>query len=183
MTTRLLRPLAAVAGGVRRDLVSTLVVSVALGMVIVGVLGFWRAHADNAVPARANAALTDAATTAEVQSSVTRALNQVLSYDYAKPGATQRAAGRLLTGDARQEYDELFSALQKRAPGQKLTLTASVQAAAVKELTDRSATLLVFLDQSSQRASDKQKSVSAAQISITAVKVGNTWKISRLQPL
>lgn len=183
MSTRLLGPLAAAAGGVRRDLVRSVVVTVAVGMLIVGAIGFWRAHADESVPARQNAALTDATTTAGVQSAVTRELGQILSYDYSDPATTQRAAKNVLTGKARSQYDELFAALQKRAPGQKLTLTATVQAAAVKELTDRSASLLVFLDQSSKRASDKETSVSAAQISVTAQKVGSTWKISALRPL
>jgi Mce-associated membrane protein len=62
-------------------------------------------------------------------------------------------------------------------------LSAEVQSAAVKTLTDSTATLLVFLDQSSQRASDKQASVSAAQLQVDAAKVGSTWRITGLKPL
>ncbi|MEX0426184.1 hypothetical protein AB3X52_01035 [Nocardioides sp. DS6] len=183
MTTRLLAPVSAVAAGVRRDVVRTSVVVLAVLLLLVGVFGLWRAHADNAAPARQNHALTDAATTAEVQSSVTRSLQQILTYDYTDPAATRTAAAQALTGKARRQYDELFAALQKRAPHQKLTLTATVQAVAVKELTDTSATLLVFLDQTSKRASDKQASASAAQLSLTLTKVDGAWRISSLEPL
>jgi Mce-associated membrane protein len=62
-------------------------------------------------------------------------------------------------------------------------LTAEVQSAAVKTLTDSTATLLVFLDQSSQRSTDKQASVSAAQLEVDAARVGTTWRITRLKPL
>lgn len=172
-----------VVGVVRREAVRSLVVALAVAMVLVGAWGFWRAHADRGVPAAANRALVDATSTAEVQSAVTRALEQVLSYDYSKPTVTKRAAGQDLTGAARKQYDQLFAALQKRAPGQKLVLRATVQSAAVKHLTADRATLLVFLDQSSKRAADKQASASAAQIAITATKVGASWKISSLQPL
>lgn len=62
-------------------------------------------------------------------------------------------------------------------------LTAQVQATAVKHLTDDKASLLVFLDQSSQRAKDKEATVSAAQLAVTARRVDGEWKISSLKPL
>jgi len=173
----------AVVDAVRRDLTRTVVVALSLVLALIGVVGLVRAHQDRAVPATRNHALTDAPATADVQSAVTRELGQILSYDYSSPSTTQKAAAQALTGPARRQYDEIFAALQKRAPHQKLTLSATVQSAAVKELTDDSATLLVFLDQSSKRAGDKQASASAAQISITARKVGGVWKIAGLEPL
>jgi Mce-associated membrane protein len=89
----------------------------------------------------------------------------------------------VLAGKARTEYDTLFASLQQRAPGQQLQLTAQVQAIGVKELRGDKATLLVFLDQSSQRAADKESSVSAAQLSVTAEKKDGSWKITGLKPL
>jgi Mce-associated membrane protein len=131
----------------------------------------------------ANHAVVDAVATTEVQSAVSSALVRVFSYDYADPGPTEQAADDLLDGKAREQYDLLFTALQEKAPGQQLVLTAQVQVAAVKELTDRSATLLVFLDQASQRATDKESSVSAAQLSVRATKSGDTWKVTGIEPL
>lgn len=167
----------------RRDKAIAAMLAASLVMLLVGGLGFWRAHAATDVPARANHALSDAAGTAEVQSALTRSFGRILSYDYNDPNKTKTAAASALTGDARKQYDQLFTALQKRAPGQKLTLSASVSAVAVKILTKSSATALVFLDQTSKRASDHQSSASAAQLMVDVRLVDGTWRISELRPL
>ena len=142
-----------------------------------------KAHQLRSEPAAANHALTDTSETTEVIGQVDTALAKVLSYDYANPTATQQAAEQLLTGDAASQYRTLFTALQAKAPGEKLTLTARVVTAAVTSLQHGNAQLLVFLDQSSTRASDKQSSTSAAQLQVTAVRTGAGWKISELLPL
>ncbi|MFT4286438.1 hypothetical protein [Nocardioides sp.] len=155
----------------------------AVVMLAVGGVGLWRAHSLRSIPAAANDAVVDAVTSAEVESDVSSALTKVLSYDYSDPSATEQAADQLLAGDARKEYDTLFASLQERAPGQQLVLSATVQAVAVKELAGDQATLLVFVDQTSQRASDSEASISAAQLSIEAKRSGGSWLITGLTPL
>jgi len=130
-----------------------------------------------------NTAVADAATTSQVVGQVSAALNEVLSYNYANPAPTQQAASKLLVGDASKQYTTLFAALTAKAPGQQLTLVAKVVDAGVVTLVGNTAQLLVFLDQSSTRASDKATSASAAQIQITAVRQGGQWRISELVPL
>jgi Mce-associated membrane protein len=152
-------------------------------MVAAGVVGLWQAHRLRSDGASRNHALVDATATAQVQSQVSQALVKVLSYDYSNPAPTQQAAAQLLAGAARSQYDTLFSTLQQKAPGQKLVLTAQVQSAAVKTLSGETATLLVFLDQSSQRSSDKQASVSAAQLQVDATEFDGVWKVTGLTPL
>ena len=161
-----------------------------VGLLVVAVLlaglgvGFEiRAHQLRSTSSAANAALADQAETTEVSGQVTTALTKVLSYSYSNAGPTQQAAGQLLTGDAAGQYKTLFAALQKKAPGEKLTLAAKVVVAGVKQLDGNTAQLLVFLDQSSTRASDKSSATSAAQLDVTAVKVNGSWKISELLPL
>ena len=160
-----------------------LLLTTAAILVLVGVLGFWRAHALRSTDAAVNRAVVDATATADVQSEITRALVRVLSYDYSDPATTAQAADEVLSGTARREYDTLFASLQERAPGQQLVLSAQVQVAAVKELSDERARLLVFVDQSSQRATDKEASISAAQLAVTARRSGDGWQITALQPL
>lgn len=157
---------------------------VAVAAIAVGVVGWWQYVDLTTAKGADNQALVNAKNTSTAQSEVSQALEKVLSYDYNDPKTTQQAAEKLLSGDARKEYDTLFEALQKQAPGQKLVLTAKVSAAGVKELSDRKATLLVFVDQSARRAGDEQANVSAAQLAITARK-GSTggWTITGLQPL
>ena len=77
----------------------------------------------------------------------------------------------------------LFSALQKKAGGQKLVLAAKVVSAGVTILDGSRAQLLVFLDQSSTRVSDGANSTYAAQIRVTAVENGGSWQVSELVPL
>lgn len=154
-----------------------------VAMLVIGLLGWWMAYDIRSDSAADNHAVVDATATAAVQTQVSKALTMVLSYDYGDPGSTEKAADALLAGDARKEYETLFASLQERAPDQKLVLTAQVEASGVKKLTDDSAELLVFLDQSSRRAGDKEASVSAAQLAVTATKADGTWKITELKPL
>lgn len=130
-----------------------------------------------------NRALVDQAETTQVIGQVSQALQQVLSYDYTKPTASQQAAAQLLVGDASSQYRTLFEALQAKAPGQQLTLTAKTVAAGVSELTATTAQLLVFVDQTSTRASDQATSSSAAQLQVSAVLRSGSWKIDGLLAL
>ncbi len=134
-------------------------------------------------PALANHALLDEAAGREVTTVVSRGLVQVLSYNWSQPDVTRVAADQLLSGQARKEYDTLFASLQERAPGQKLVLVSEVKMVGVQRLTGSSATLLVFIDQSSTRDKDKQSSVSAAQLRVEAKRHGGSWTITGLQPL
>lgn len=146
-------------------------------------VAFWQADQARATDNVGNHALVDDATTTEVGQEVSAALVRVFSFDYSDPEPTQQAADELLAGDARKEYDQLFATLEEKAPGQKLVLTAQVQVAAVQELAGDRAKLLVFLDQASQRASDEESSISAAQLSIDAELVDGGWRIVALDPL
>lgn len=158
-------------------------IALTLALVGVGVALVVRAQTLRSGPATANRALADRAATSEVMGQVSTALTKVFSYQYANPAANKQAAAALLSGDAATQYQTLFSALQKSAPGDKLTLTAKVDVAGVKSLQGNTAELLVFLDQKSVRASDKASTTSAAMLDVTAVKHGATWQITELRPL
>lgn len=159
------------------------VIVVAVLLVIAGGVGAWRGHQLRHTVSAQNLALTDPTLTTQVQTQVSQTLTKVLSYDFSDPTPTEQAAATLLAGAARSQYDTLFSTLKQKAPAQQLVLSADVQTAAVKTLTPSTATLLVFLDQSSQRAADKQPSVAAAQLEVDAARIDGTWKITGLQPL
>lgn len=155
--------------------------SVAL-LVVAGVLA-WQTRSLQNDSDLDNRAQLDKSAQESVVTIVSRGLAQVLSYDYQQPDATRAFADQILDGQAREEYDELFKSLEERAPGQKLTMTAQVQVAGVKELSDSKATLLVFVDQRSSRKADDEASASAAQLSVTAERKGDTWVITGLKPL
>lgn len=160
-----------------------IVVAISAVLIAVGAVGWWMAIDAGSGTAAENHAIIDAPATAAVQSEVSKGLTQVLSYDYADPSRTTAALDAVLAGDARKQYDILFEDLQKNAPGQQLVMSAEVKSAAVKELTDTDAKLLVFLDQRSERAGDKEASISAAQLAITAKKTKGAWLITGFKPL
>lgn len=159
-----------------------LVIVVAV-LLAVGVLGLVRAHQVGGDSSTRNVAVVDKPATTSLVTTVSRELVAVLSYSWDDPATTTTAAAQVLTGGAQKQQRTLFAELAKKAPGQKLVLSARVEAAGVTRLDGDHATLLVFLDQSSQRAKDKQATVSAAQLRVDAVRTADTWKISSLTPL
>lgn len=133
--------------------------------------------------APANDAVVNQKRTTQVVGQVSTALNEVLSYSYSDPQQNADAAKKWLAGDAVGQYKTLFTQLQKRAPGQKLSFVAKVATTGVISLAGDSAQLLVFLDQKSTRASDGSSSVAAAQVLISAEQQSGGWRITELKPL
>jgi Mce-associated membrane protein len=155
--------------------------SVAVIAVVAGILLFVDPFRSSAAP-NPNQAVVDRQATFEVIGQVDTALQHILSYNYADPGATQTAAKQVLVGDAAHQFQVLFDALQKKANGQQLTLSAKVVQSGVYTLSGTNAELLVFLDQTSVRKSDGTTAVSPAQIQVSAVKQGGVWRINELHP-
>ena len=168
----------------RRSALGRLVVPALLVALVVAAGGFfWQARAQRGTDHVGNHAVVDATATAQVQAAVSRGLTQVFSYDFNDPAPTQQAADTVLVGAARKEYDLLFADLRKRAAGQQISQTATVQVAAVTALRGDEATLLVFLDQAAQRTGEKEASYSAAQLKIEARRSRGVWRISAITTL
>ena len=163
-----------------RSLLAVVLAAVLVAVGITGAVLAWQVRSSDAA---ANLAVVAPDATAEVQSEVAAALTATFTYDFADPAPSEAAADALLAGEAREEYDTLFASLQERAADQELVLSAQVQSVAVKTLDENSAELLVFLDQSSQRADDDEASVSAAQLAVEAEKRDGAWVITSLEPL
>ncbi|GLY43747.1 hypothetical protein Amsp01_097700 [Amycolatopsis sp. NBRC 101858] len=166
----------------RRPLLLPLLVVVSVLLAAAGVLFTLAARSAADDPAAANHALTDVGATADVTSAVTLALNRIFSYSYDKTEITEQAARDVLRGDALTTYDRLFAQVKEKAPAQKLVLTTRVTSSAVQDLREGHARLLVFLDQAATRADNNSSSSAAAQLSVTAEREGNAWKITGLTP-
>lgn len=137
--------------------------------------GDWRVTSLIAVPAGAPAKQpSDPAIGA-----VSAALTKVLSYSYADPAATQRAAETVLTGRAASDYRGLFGEVVRLAPQQKLTLTTNVVRAGLVKGTGDTAVVLVFLDQKATRSGLPQGKTATAQLVVTA-RHDRAWRISEL---
>jgi Mce-associated membrane protein len=127
-----------------------------------------------------NVALTNPAATSEVSRQITAAVNTVFSYSYADTARTRQAAQHLLTGQAIQQYNKLFSLVQQQAPGQKLVVTTRVTDAGVEFLAGDHARVLVFANQQDTRTGTHQTSYGGAMFAVTALREGGTWKIENI---
>jgi Mce-associated membrane protein len=130
----------------------------------------------------ANEALAEAGPTSEVNGQIRTAVEKVFSYDFADTARTERAARELLAGQAIGEYDQLFATVRQQAPQQKLVVTTAVKSSGVSRLQGDRAEVLLFVDQNAVRTDSGQSNVGPAQISVSAVKQGDQWKISGITP-
>lgn len=162
-------------------------VRVLLGVLAVSTLlagGFGIAlHELRAGPTTGNTALADSATTNQVSSQVAEGVRTSFTYDYANPQRTEQEAEKVLTGAAIEQYRQLFGQVKQVAPAEKLVFTSNVRSAGVQELRDDRARVLLFVDQQGVRADTNQRRSGSAQLDVTAVRVGNAWKISDIKVL
>ncbi len=127
-----------------------------------------------------NQALTDSPATDQVIGDVSSALSQIFAYTPSDTQATDTAARQVLAGTAATQYQALFAQIRTQVAEQQLTLTTRVVRAGVVSLTGDRARLLVFLDQTAQRAGSTATSASA-QLSVTAEYRGGHWRITELK--
>jgi Mce-associated membrane protein len=128
------------------------------------------------IPASGNQALTSAARTRQVTDAVSAGVAGIYSYSYTDLAATTRTAHQVLAGRAAAQYAELSRVLSA-AVTQQITVVTKVTAAGVQSLTGDTATLLVFLQQTTTR-DGKPAGSAPAQLQVTAHLVGGRWLIT-----
>jgi Mce-associated membrane protein len=124
-----------------------------------------------------NAAVTDAAGTAEVDQAVRQILEQVLSYDHRDLERTARAVAEHVTGQALCAYNGLYGEVRRLAAEQRITLTSEVREIGVTRLQADRADVLVFVDQSTTRGDGAPGPASAAQFGVAAQRLDGQWRI------
>ncbi|WP_190820692.1 ICP22 family protein [Saccharopolyspora pogona] len=130
--------------------------------------------------AAANEALVSAGATSEVNGQISDAVEKVFSYDFNDTAKTEAVARDVLVGSAVQRYDDLFKVVREQAPQQQLIVTTTVKSSAVTRLQGDHAELLLFVDQHAMRANTGESNVGPAQISVSAQKQGDRWKITQI---
>lgn len=128
-----------------------------------------------------NAAVADAATTQEVTRQVGDAIAAAFSYDYTDLGRTETSAGRVLTGNARHEFDGMFGKVTELAPAQKAVMTTTARTVGLTELHGDTATALVLVDQQILRGDRGQHGSGSAELTVHAQRFGPDWKITDIQ--
>ncbi|MGW7053010.1 hypothetical protein [Streptomyces sp. NPDC054887] len=162
----------------------------ALGVLIVLLGGFaaWAAGEAAALrdtPAARNAALTDTARTSELKGQVTKAVNELFSYDYAAPAAADKAVRAHLTGRAVEQHRAMLAPVRSGAPKQKLVLTTTVTQSGVELIDGDRARVLIYADQSNTRTAAKKAETTygAAMFAVEAVRKDTTWRIAVIDTL
>lgn len=130
-----------------------------------------------------NLAVVDTDATREVVDAVAEGLGRILVYDYRRPQRTQQAADAFLTGAARDQYQQIYGALQRAGTRQQLVHTSTVSQIGVQRLTGSSADLLVFLDQETVRTTDGAANRAPAQLRVEAVRKDGTWRVESIELL
>ncbi|MGA5096368.1 hypothetical protein ACPCAC_03255 [Streptomyces lavendulocolor] len=162
----------------------------ALGVLTVLLGGFaaWaigEAAALRDTPAARNAALTDIARTSEVKGQVTKAVNELFSYDYAAAAPADRAVRAHLTGKAVEQHRTMLDPVRSRAAQQKLVLTTTVTHSGVELIDGDRARVLVYADQSNTRTAAKKAETTygAAMFAVEAVRKDGAWRIAVIDTL
>ncbi|WP_158892999.1 hypothetical protein [Amycolatopsis anabasis] len=157
----------------------------AIAVVAVGIAGWFALESQEARGAvdGNNSALVDASGTAEVIGQVNDGLSRIFSYKFDDPAATDQAAGQVLVGRAREQYDQLLAEARTQATAQKLAVTTRAAVSGVKVLDGDRALLLVFLDQRAVRGDTGAPAVAASQLSVTAERGDGRWRITDLRAL
>ncbi|WNV90910.1 hypothetical protein [Umezawaea sp. Da 62-37] len=146
---------------------------------LLGGLGLWFRSMDRGGPL--NEALVDTGGTTEVSGQAREAVEKAFSYNFADVDATEKAAGDLLVGKAKCQYDAIFGPVRSLAPEQKLVVTVKAVSSGVTSLSGDRATVLLFLDQVTTRTTDNQTGGGIAMMRVGAQRVDGRWKVDNME--
>lgn len=130
-----------------------------------------------------NYAHVDKARTAALTDHVERITETVFSVTPDTVAATERAARRMLRGDAVGQYGKLYDALLSQARTEKLSMRTEVSSVGVQRLRGDHATVLVFATQRGMRKGLEQPSLGGARIQLRLLDVDDGWKVADIAVL
>lgn len=158
-----------------------MVVALVLGTVAALGLGLWQMSEKNRP---APDLVADAAPARdEVMQFVAANLEKLLSYTPRTDDTDVADMASVLSGTAADTYrDEMRSKLSvARVNG--VTQTSTIRQTAVESLTDDTAEVLAFVDQTVASTGNQTRSQSGYAMRVTLRKSGGTWTIEKLEPL
>ncbi|MFC5910731.1 hypothetical protein [Streptacidiphilus monticola] len=141
--------------------------------------GRWRIGSLTAVPDDAAPQRNTDPAAAQVAAVIGPAVARILSYTPDDLDGTDQAARRLLGGGAAAQYQALFGRIRQQVAAQQLSLRTTVVRIGVGELTADRAELLVFVDQTAQRAGRAATTV-GGQLAVVAQRRDGRWSITQL---
>ena len=118
--------------------------------------------------------------TRTAQAAAERAIVPVLSYDAATLDEDQAAGAAYLTAGYREDYDQLYAVIRENAPAVGTVVTTEVVSSGiVRSGTDR-VQVLLFVNRPTTNNQQKQPVVYRDQVTVTMVRVGDSWLVDDL---
>jgi Mce-associated membrane protein len=117
---------------------------------------------------------------ADVLAAAERGTSQILSYDYRRLAEGRRDTEGLLTGDALRQYQDVQAPLVKAAPRLKAVVTADVKVATVLSADERSARVLLFVDQISSSTKLTQPQLDQSRVVVGLTRRNGSWLIESI---
>lgn len=149
-----------------------------LTVIFAGLAVLFKIQQSSVAASTDNAALVDVAETARVKDAMMSASERLFSVDFNDLAKTETAAKELLVNDeVRAQHQQFMGNYQENAPKQKLVVTVQAIRSAVVLLEGDRARVMVYVMQTSVRASDNAESGGPATLWFDAKKVGDQWKI------
>lgn len=108
---------------------------------------------------------------------------EVLSYDHRRLDADVAEAERLSTGRFLEQYRSATRDLAEQARAGSVVVTARVPSASVQAATPDEVVVLLFVDQTTERADLPEPRVDQNRVRLTMQRVGGRWLVAELDVL
>lgn len=127
---------------------------------------------------------TAATASADALAAANRIVPDLLTYKADGIDADFAAKYKLLTGSFQGDFTKLTQqTIIPAAKQRNITTQAKVAAAGVIESTPTTASVLMFINQSTTSTDDPDPTLDGSRIRVSLTKDGDTWKVSGLQPV
>jgi Mce-associated membrane protein len=157
----------------RRDRLLLGLVAVALLLLVaVGVLGWQVQQSRDVEEARETA-----------RAAAQNAVVAVLSYDHRTMADDVAEAERLSTGAFLEQYRSATTGLSEQAEAGQVVVTARVVHASVQDVTDGRVAVLLFVDQTTDRADLEEPRVEQSRVRLTMQREDGRWLVAELESL
>ena len=116
----------------------------------------------------------------EARSAAERAIVPVLSYDHRTLEEDRAAAVAYLTDDYREEYEQLFAAIEENAPDTETVVEAQVLSSGLVRVQEGRVSVLLFVDRPTTNRVETEPIVYRDQVTVTMEEVDGRWLVDGL---
>lgn len=129
------------------------------------------------------AVVASAALKTEVRDVAEDAAAKAFSYSHTSLTADKAAARALLTGEMLEQYDDTMAGVVSTSLAHQTVVSATVLDSALISVTERDATVLVFVNQRTTGTDLKRPLLDLDRVVMTLQRESGEWKVSELDAL